>query len=95
MVTHMHVGFRVEDYERWKTGYDASLEQRKASGEVSYAVYRNVDDPHVVTVISVQQSADKVQAFIDSPALQEQMKQAGILEMGKMVIVEETDRGTH
>lgn len=63
----MHVVFKVGDYAQWKEGYDASVEQRKASGEISFAVYRNVDDPNVVTVVSVQQSVEQIQAFLDSP----------------------------
>jgi hypothetical protein len=35
MVTHAHVGFKVKNYEQWKEGYDASVEQRKAAGELS------------------------------------------------------------
>lgn len=95
MVTHLHVGFKVEDYERWKAGYDASIEQRKAAGEISFQVFRNVDDPNTVTVLSVQKSAKQVQAFMDSPDLKARMKASGITEMGQMLIVEEMDRGTH
>ena len=95
MVTHLHVGFKVEDYEQWKEGYDASLEQRKASGEISYQVFRNVDDPNTVTVLSVQESAEKVQAFLDSPDLKARMKASGITEMGQMLIMEEMDSRTH
>ena len=95
MVTHLHVGFKVENYERWKEGYDASIEQRKATGEVSFQVFRNVDDPNTVTVLSVQESAEQVQAFMDSPDLKARMEAAGITEMGQMLIVEEMDSGTH
>jgi quinol monooxygenase YgiN len=95
MVTHLHVGFRVEDYEQWKEGYDASLEGRKASGEISFVVYRNVDDPNVVTVLSVQQSAEQIRAFMASPDLQQRMKVAGIVQMGQQLILEEMDSGTH
>ena len=95
MVTHLHVGFKVEDYNRWKEGYDASIEQRKAAGEISFQVFRNVDDPHTVTVLSVQESAEGIQAFIDSPDLKARMKTAGITQMGQMLIVEEMDNGTH
>jgi len=95
MVTHVHVGFKVENYERWKEGYDASIEQRKATGEVSFQVFHNVDDPNTVTVLSVQESAEQVQAFIDSPDLKARMEAAGITEMGQMLIVEEMDSGTH
>ena len=95
MVTHVHVGFKVENYERWKEGYDASIEQRKASGEISFQVFRNVDDPNTVTVLSVQEIAERVQAFMDSPDLQSRMKAAGITRMGQMLIMEEMDSGTH
>ena len=95
MVTHLHVGFKVEEYNRWKEGYDASIEQRKASGEISFQIFRNVNDPNTVTVLSVQESAERVQAFIDSPDLQTRMKAAGITQMGQMLIMEEMDSGTH
>ena len=95
MVTHLHVGFKVEDYKRWKEGYDASIEQRKAAGEISFQVFRNVGDPNTVTVLSVQQSAEQVQAFMDSPDLKARMKAAGITQMGQMLIMEETDSDTH
>ena len=95
MVTHLHVGFKVKNYERFKEGYDANIEQRKAAGEISFQVFRNVDDPNTVTVLSVQESAEQVQAFIDSPDLKARMEAAGIIEMGQMLIMEEMDSGTH
>ncbi len=95
MVTHLHVGFKVENYERWKEGYDANIEQRKAAGEISFKVFRNVDDPNTVTVLSVQENAEKVQAFLDSPDLRKQMKAAGITKMGQMLIMEQVGSGTH
>jgi quinol monooxygenase YgiN len=95
MVTHLHVGFKVESYERWKEGYDANIEQRKAAGEISFQVFRNVDDPNIVTVLSVQKSAEQVQTFLDSPDLKARMEAAGITKMGQMLIMEEMDSGTH
>jgi quinol monooxygenase YgiN len=94
-VTHLHVGFKVTDYEKWKAGYDASIEQRKAAGEISFQVFRNVDDPNTVTVLSVQESAEKVLAFMESPDLKARMEAAGITKMGQMLIMEEVDSGTH
>jgi len=95
MVTHLHAGFKVENYEQWKEGYDASLEERKASGEISYQVYRNADNPNTVTVLSVQESAEKVQAFLDSPDLKARMEASGITQMGQMFIMEQMDSGSH
>ncbi len=94
MVTHLHVGFKVGDYDQWKKGYDASVEQRKANGEISFQVFHSVDDPNMVTVLSVQESAEQVQAFMDSPDLKARMEAAGVIEMGEMFILEEMDSGT-
>ena len=93
MITHMHIGFRVAEYDAWKTGYDASIDQRRAAGETSYQVFRDAKDPHLITVVSMQEDAKRVQAFLDSPDLEEQMKAAGVIEMGTMLILEEVDRG--
>lgn len=95
MVTHLHVAFKVNDYDQWKKGYDASIEQRKAAGEISFKVFRNVDDPNTVTVLSVQESADQIQAFIDSPEIKARMEAAGIAKIGDMLIMKEMDSGTH
>jgi quinol monooxygenase YgiN len=95
MVTHLHAGFKVNNFDQWKKEYDASIEQRKASGEIAYQVFRSVDDPNTITVLSVQTSAEQIQAFIDSPDLKARMEAAGIVEMGKMLILEEMDQGSH
>jgi len=95
MVTHLHIAFKVKDYAQWKQGYDANRELRKASGELSYQVFRDVDDPNTVTVLSVQESAERVQAFLDSPEMKARMAAAGITRMGQMLILEEMDSGSH
>lgn len=95
MVTHAHVGFKVADYDQWKKEYDASIEHRKAAGEISFQVLRNTDDPNTVTVLSVQKNAEQIQAFMDSPDLKARMEAAGIIQMGRMLILEEMDGGTH
>ena len=93
MVTHLHAGFKVKDYEQWKEGYDADIEQRKASGELASRVFRDIDDPNLVTVLSEQEDADQVRAFMASPDLKERMEAAGIIDMGRMFILEEMDSG--
>lgn len=93
MVVVLHAGFRVKDFDEWKRGYDASREMRQATGEQSYQVFRHVDDPNVVTVLELEESAEKHRAFIQSPDLQARMKAAGIIEMGQFFYMEEVDRG--
>ena len=65
----MHVAFRVQHYDEWKAGYDASVEHRRAAGGVSYEVLRDPKDSTLITVVSTQGSAECAQAFLDSPGL--------------------------
>ena len=95
MVTHLHVGFKVKNYERWKEEYDANIEQRKAAGETSFQVFRNVDDPIPLRCSLCRRAQRRWQAFLESPDLKARMEAAGITKMGQMLIMEEMDRGTH
>ncbi len=95
MITCLHVGFKVKDYAVWKRGYDGHVKERKAAGERAFRVFRNVDDPNTVTVLSVQESAEKLRAFMESPDLKAAMRAAGITQMGQMFILEEMDSGSH
>lgn len=95
MVTHLHVGFKVKDYDEWKKGYDESIEDRKASGEKSFRVFRDVDDPNTVSVLCVYPSAEEARTFMDSLDLKNRMEEAGIVQMGQMFLLEEMDSGAH
>ena len=95
MITFMHVDFRVEDYQQWKSGFDASLPQRQMAGEVSYQILRNVDDEKSLTVVSVLKNAAVVGAFIKAPTFLEAMKASGISQMGQVFLLEEIDGATH
>ena len=95
MVTFMHAGFRVEDYDAWKKGFDASAGQRQMAGEVSYQVLRDTEDPNRLTVVSVLRTPALVSAFMHSPTFESMMEASGVTEMGEVLLMEETDSGAH
>jgi len=95
MVTGLHAGFIVEDYEAWKKSFDAHVEHRKGGGEVAYRVFRSADDPNTLTVLTEHERLEQLQAFPSSPGLRLAMQQAGIAKMGTMLFLEEVDSGTH
>lgn len=95
MVTFMHAGFRVDDFDAWKTGFDASANQRKMAGEVSFQVLRDTEDPNRLTVVSVLSTPALVSAFMHSPTFEGVMKASGVAEMGEVLLMEEIASGTH
>ncbi|MBU0595928.1 antibiotic biosynthesis monooxygenase [Candidatus Bipolaricaulota bacterium] len=95
MVTFMHAGFYVADFDAWKKGFDASTAQRKMAGEVSYQVLRDTQDPNHLTVVSVLNTPALVSAFMNSPTFEGAMKASGVIQMGEVLLMEEADSGAH
>lgn len=76
---YIHVQHAVEDYGRWKLGFDANAPLRKAGGSTEEVyIMRNVDDPNEVTVILGWSDIEKARAFTQSSELREAMAKAGV-----------------
>ena len=78
-MVYIHIRHRVEDYARWREGYDNHAPARQAGGAVGEAhVMRNVEDPNEVTVLLAWSDLQKARAFIQSVSLKEAMQKAGV-----------------
>jgi quinol monooxygenase YgiN len=70
----------LEDYGKWRAGFDANDAMRRASGSTGvYQVYRDVDNPKAVSLILEWEDAGKAQAFLNDPALKQVMQAAGVI----------------
>jgi hypothetical protein len=70
---------RVEDYARWREGYDKHTAARQAGGATGEAyVMRNVDDPNEITVILGWGDLEKARLFTQSASLKEAMRNSGV-----------------
>jgi quinol monooxygenase YgiN len=79
-VVYIYVRQSVEDYARWREGYDNHAPARQAGGATDEAyVMRNVDDPNDVTVILGWSDLEKARAFTQSASLKEAMQNAGVI----------------
>ena len=78
-MVRMFVHHRVEDYPRWREGYDAFDEERRGLGVTDDGVFRGVEDPNDVTVFHDFATADEAKAFAESARLREVMGEAGVL----------------
>jgi heme-degrading monooxygenase HmoA len=76
---YIHVRHTVEDYARWKEGFDTHAAARQAGGATDEAyVMRNVDNPNDLTVILGWSDLEKAKAFTQSASLKEAMHKAGV-----------------
>ena len=76
---YIYVRHTVEDYARWKEGFDNHAGARQAAGATDEVyVMRNLDNPNEITVFLGWSDLDKARAFTQSASLKEAMKNAGI-----------------
>jgi heme-degrading monooxygenase HmoA len=76
---YIYVRHNVEDYSKWKEGFDKHAAARQAGGATDEAyVMRNVDDPNEITAILGWSDLEKARAFTQSASLKEAMQKAGV-----------------
>jgi heme-degrading monooxygenase HmoA len=78
-MVYLYVRHRVEDYARWREGFDNHAAARQAGGATDEAyVMRNVDDPNEITVILGWSDLERARSFTQSASLKESMQKAGV-----------------
>jgi heme-degrading monooxygenase HmoA len=82
----------VEDYARWKAGFDGNGASREAGGSKGAIVFRSAEDPNQVTVLLEWEDLDKARAFASSDELREAMQHAGVTGPPSVSFLEEMDR---
>lgn len=82
----------VEDYARWKVGFDDHGATRQASGSKGALVLRNAEDPNQVTLLLEWDNLDNARAFANSDELREAMQRAGVTGPPSVYFLEEGDR---
>lgn len=85
----------VDDFAKWKAGFDnpeGTAIRVKSGGKESY-IFRVVDDTNLVVVLSVWDSMENLQKFINSADLKEAMKM-GVVGEPKTYFLNLVDEGT-
>jgi quinol monooxygenase YgiN len=84
----------VEDFDRWKGGYDEARPIRDEKGVREHGIYQGADDPNDVTVYHVFDSVEAAQEFTSDPRLREVMDQIGVTGEPQIWVTEEVERGS-
>jgi len=73
-----YVSHPVENFDKWKSLFDAHEGARAEPGLSTVGVYRKVGDENNVLVV-LEGDAEAMKKFLASPELEEKMKEAGVL----------------
>jgi heme-degrading monooxygenase HmoA len=78
-MVYIHVRHRVEDYARWREGFDRHIPAREAGGATDEVlILRDVDDPNEIVVIVGWRDLAQARAFAQSASLKEAMQKSGV-----------------
>ena len=88
-MVYLYVRHSVENYAKWKEGFDTHAAARQAAGATDETyVMRNVDDPNEITAILGWSDLEKARAFTQSASLKEAMQKAGVIGPPKIRFLE-------
>jgi hypothetical protein len=77
---YLNVRHTVVDYEKWRPYFDADEGRRLAAGATGEKqVYRDANDPNLITVVMGWDNIENAQKFASDPKLAEVMKQSGVI----------------
>src|SRR5437588_12102736 len=83
---NLTIHHKVQDYTKWRAGYDAHETSRRSAGITNGRVFRNSEDPNDVVVLQddvvvLQDVADvaKARTWVTSEDLKSAMHKAGVV----------------
>jgi quinol monooxygenase YgiN len=69
----------VEDYARWRPAFDDHGRVRREFGCLSEQVFRDADDPNIITLLFEWDSFENAEDFLNESGLREVMQKAGVI----------------
>jgi hypothetical protein len=79
-MVYLNVRHTVADYAKWRPFFDEDATRRKANGATGVEqVYRDVDNPGIITLVMEWDKAENALKFAKDPELAAVMQKAGVV----------------
>jgi len=82
---------KVQDYNKWKSAYDANAARRATATSKGSRVFRSASDPNEVLVLMEVADLDAARRFAASPDQREVMQNAGVTDRPDAYFLNEVD----
>lgn len=79
---YIFVRQKIKEYSAWKAGFDADTETRQAGGATGAQVFRDAEDPNVVSILIQMKDMASIQRMMErmqTPEMQQLMADAGVM----------------
>ena len=90
----IHVRHRVEDYPKWKEGFDSTAEFKRSLGWKGYRLFAIEGDNTHVLVMEEFDTEEQAREFLSSDYLREAMGRAGVSDEPDIQVVEVLEEGS-
>ena len=91
-MSYFLVRAKVEDYEKWKPGFDEHSATRQERGSKGGRLFRNADDPNEVTIVLAWDNLENARQFAQSEELREAMQRHGVVDQPDIYFLEEVEK---
>ena len=89
-----HIRHRVEDYPKWKEGFDSTAEYKRSHGWKGYRIHAIEGDNNHLLVMEEFETEDQAREFLGSEYLREVMSSAGVSDEPDILVVELLEEGS-
>lgn len=87
MATTIINSHKVENFSKWKQGFDAGEAMRKELGITVIGIFQSAEDENHVTIISEMPSAEIAKAVLSSPELKAAGEKSGVISVPEIKIL--------
>lgn len=87
MATTIINSHKVENFVKWKQGFDMGAAMRKELGIIIKGVFQSTEDENHVTVISEMPSVEIARAILSSPELKAAEQKSGVISTPEIKIL--------
>ncbi len=89
MTRYVVVGHQVQDYSKWKRVFDESEKLRSEYGLGAGCIYRDIDNPQMLTVLLECLDVERAREFTMSRELKDAMSKGGVIGAPMIWFVEQ------
>ena len=79
---HVFIRQNIEDYTKWKAGFDKDSDVRQAGGSTGAQVFRDADGSNTVSILIEFKDMESLQTLMgrmQTPEMQKLMAEAGVI----------------
>ncbi|WP_340820309.1 hypothetical protein [Methanolobus sp. WCC4] len=81
----------VEDFSKWKPGFDEHGSTRKTSGSKGGMLFRTSDDPNSLAILLEWDTIENARKFTGSAELKQKMEEVGVISKPEIIFLDKIE----